>query len=163
MKDIQTIVDENDEIIGYKLRREITIDDIYRVSALWIQNSRGDVLIAQRGYMKSNNPWKWSAAVAGTINEWENYEENIYKEAEEEIWLIWELFKKWEKNRVIWKHNYFCQWYSLILDRDIHDFVLEDEVETLRWFTPQELKNLLKHSPEIFTKNFWEKLKDRFL
>jgi hypothetical protein len=40
MKDIQTIVDENDEIISHKHRHEITSEDIYRVSALWIENSK---------------------------------------------------------------------------------------------------------------------------
>lgn len=87
-ENIQIIVNEQDEEIGVKHRHDITSDDIYRVSALWIENSHGDVLMSQRGFMKRNNPGKWSAAVAGTIDEGESYSENIYKEAEEEIGLI---------------------------------------------------------------------------
>lgn len=50
------IVNLDDEIIGYKERSKITSQDIYRVSALWIENSKGEILLAQRGFMKRNNP-----------------------------------------------------------------------------------------------------------
>ncbi len=33
------IVNEKDEVIGYKLRSEIQSEDIYRVSCLWITNT----------------------------------------------------------------------------------------------------------------------------
>jgi len=107
MQDIQTIVNEHDEVIWAKLRSEITSDDIYRVSALWLENSSWEVLMSQRGFMKKNNPAKWSAAAAGTIDKWESYDENIYKEVEEELWL-----------------------------------------------SPDEIRNILEFSPEIFTWNF---------
>ena len=85
MSELITIVNLDDEIIGYKPRSEITSQDVYRVSALWIENSKGEILLAQRGFMKRNNPGKWGPAVAGTIDKGESYEENMYKEAEEEL------------------------------------------------------------------------------
>jgi len=63
-EELSIIVNEQDEIIGYKPRREITPEDIYRVSALWIENSKWEILLAQRGFMKTNGPGKWWAAVA---------------------------------------------------------------------------------------------------
>jgi len=158
----QVIVNERDEIIGYKSLSEIGSDDIYRVSALWIENSKGDILLALRGFMKHNNPWKWWAAVAGTIDEGETYEQNIYKEAQEEIGLTWEVFEEHECVRVTGKWNYFCQWYTLVLDRDVSKFVKEEgQVEMIRWFHREELQNLIDISPEIFTENFVEYIKKR--
>ena len=148
---IQIIVNEHDEEIWYKHRSEITSDDIYRVSSLWIENSKGEILMAQRWFMKTNWPGRWWPAVAGTIDKWESYEENIYKEAEEEIGLVWKVFKEDIKLfRDMWNKRFFNQWYTLILDRDISDFILEKpEVESIRWFSQQELRNLLKNCPAI--------------
>ncbi|MEI7562268.1 MAG: hypothetical protein WCJ39_00675 [bacterium] len=50
------VVNEQDEIIGYKERSEIQKEDIYRVTALWITNNKGEILIAQRAFTKRNNP-----------------------------------------------------------------------------------------------------------
>ena len=56
------VVDANDIQIGLKEREDITSGDIYRVSALWLTNSNGDVLLTQRSYTKKNSPGAWSAA-----------------------------------------------------------------------------------------------------
>lgn len=163
MKDIQVIVNEKDEIIGHKHRHEILPNDIYRVSALWIENSAWELLISLRGFSKKNNPGKWSAAVAGTIDEGESYDENIYKEAQEELGITWYTFQKWEKLRAKWKHNYFCQWYFLVADLKIDELVLEyPQVELARWFSPDEIRNILEHSPEIFTSNFRTMLEEKY-
>lgn len=63
------IVNENDEIIGHKARGTLEQLDIYRVSALWIKNSQGDILLAQRKFTKKHDPGKWGPAVAGTNDE----------------------------------------------------------------------------------------------
>ena len=151
-QNIITIVNEDDEIIWEKDRSDVTQDDIYRVSALEVRNSKGDFLLAQRGFLKRKWPWKRSVAVAGTVDAWETYDDNIYKEAEEEIWLIDTVFKKEDKIR---KHtpnsNYFCQYYSAILDKPSEEFVLEEwQVENIRRFSVEEIKHLLKNSPGIF-------------
>ncbi|GAF94063.1 unnamed protein product, partial [marine sediment metagenome] len=77
------IVDDNDKIIGYKERDTLKREDIYRVSALWITNSHGEILLARRHHTKSHRPRKWGPAVAGTVDAGETYEDNIIKEAEE--------------------------------------------------------------------------------
>ena len=102
------IVNENDEIIGYKGKGTLEKSDIYRVSALWIQNSKGDILLAQRKLTKKHSPGKWGPAVAGTNDEGESYESNIIKETEEEIGLKGYGFKKRDKFRRSEKNNFFC-------------------------------------------------------
>ena len=82
-----TIVDENDNIIAQKERANIKPEDIYRVAALWVTNSKGDILLAQRALSKKHDPGKWGPAVAGTVEERETYRANIIKETSEEIGL----------------------------------------------------------------------------
>jgi len=153
------VVDENDNIIGYKDRDSITRNDIYRVSALWITNSNDDILLAQRAFTKSHDPGKWGPAVAGTVDEGESYEDNIIKEAEEEIGLKNIIPKIGPKKRMTGEHNYFDQWYFLKIDKLEKDFTIqESEVETIKWFTKEQLR----HELEINSDKFLAGMKDLF-
>lgn len=107
MTDKIVVVNENDEVVGAKKRGTIATDDIYRVSALWITNSNGDVLLAQRALTKKNDPGKWGPAVAGTVEEGETYLGNITKETEEEIGLKDVQFTEGPKWRVSLERNMF--------------------------------------------------------
>lgn len=148
------IVDENNDIIGTKDRDKIQSGDIYRVSGLWITNSRGDILLAQRKFTKRNDPGKWGPAVAGTIEEGESYEANIIKEAYEELGLKDIKPKSGQVRRNYGIHNYFSQRFYLTCDRGIEDFkIAEDEVEQIRWFERHELQKLIKEKPEMFIKS----------
>lgn len=149
------IVDENDEIIGYKDRLEVNkLIDIQRASAIWITNSKGEILIAQRKRSKAHDPGKWGPAAAGTLEEGDTYESNAKKEAEEEIGLIGVEFQKGPKVRIHIpekKKNYFMQWYSAVVDKDAPEFVLqEDEVEAVRWISLGDLEKELQQNPDQF-------------
>ena len=99
---------------------------------------------------KKQDPNKWGPAVAGTVDEGETYEQNIVKEAEEELGLK-EKFEKGPKIRINGRYNYFCQWYVLKTDKDISEFkIQEDEVSEIKWWTKEELKEQLKTDPELF-------------
>ena len=145
------IVNDQDEIIDAKDRDALNPQDIYRVSALWITNSRDEILLAQRHHNKKHNPMKWGPAVAGTVEEGETYEENIIKEAEEELGLknIKPVLSR--KTKSDQKYIHFTQLYTLKLDKDIKEFkIQEDELEGIKWFTPKELEQDLKEHSEIF-------------
>ena len=148
------VVDKNDHIIWHIPRHERKPNDIFRVSALWIHNSKGDILLAQRQKNKESNPNKWSAAAAGTNAEGETYESNIYKEAEEEIGLTGVIFEPRMKiDRTDGEFPFFCQWYSCTIDREIDDFrIQQEEVQDLRWWPKEELKKAIQETPELFTK-----------
>lgn len=142
------IVNTDDEIIGYKARGSITKEDIYRVSALWITNSKGEILLAKRHHTKLHRPNMWGPAVAGTNEESETYESNIIKEAKEEIGLKHIKPTLGPKLEITDSHH-FTQWFTLKVDESISDFKIQtDEVEEIKWFTPQELKNKLQRQPE---------------
>ena len=145
------IVDENDKIIDHKNRSNLKKEDTYRVSALWITNSFGEILLARRHHTKTHHPRKWGPAVAGTVDEGETYEDNIIKEAEEELGLKNIKPKLGPKTRTDDEYHNFTQWYILSVDKNIDEFkIQEDEVEEVRWFPPDELRKQLQEHSEYF-------------
>jgi len=151
IKERIAIVNDQDEVIGYKGRETITKEDIYRVATLWITNSRGEILLAQRKFTKQHDPGKWGPAVAGTVDEGETYDSKIIKEAEEEIGLKDIKPGLGPKRRVKDEYNYFSQWYKLVVNRPIEDFTIqEEEVERVKWFTRHELEQELRECPNDY-------------
>lgn len=148
------IVDEKDNIIGYKERNELVSTDIYRVTGLWLTNSEGKILLAKRAANKKHHPNKWGPAVAGTVELGESYDDNIIKEASEEISLINIKFIKGPKVFINKEYIHFVQWYTAVVDKKIEDFVVSiEEVSELKWFDKQELENELKKNPDNFLPN----------
>jgi len=148
------IVDEQDNIIGSKERSKVTYEDVYRVTGLWITNSSGEILLAQRSFAKSHSPGCWATAVSGTVEEGESYEENIYKEAEEELGIKNVKFTEGPHTRSEGPWQHFTQWYFLKTDQKAEDFIIDKtEVEQVKWFKKDELTKLIKENPEQFVKS----------
>ena len=95
MREKVIVVDKNNNIIGSKYRDELQSNDIIRVVGVWIENEKGEVLIAQRSFNKKHDPGKWGPAVAGTLEEGESYALNILKEVKEEIGISLSLWISW--------------------------------------------------------------------
>ena len=132
--EIIPVVNENDEIISFKDRSKIKTNDIYRVSGLWVFNSKGAVLLAKRAKTKKNNPGFWGPGVAGTVNKNETYESNIIKESFEELGLKDISFEKINKEKTNGEHKYFCQWFKTIIDKEISEFKIQtSEVDEIKW------------------------------
>lgn len=151
-KTLYTVVDENDNAIGAKTKAEISREELYRVAALWIVNSRGENLLAKRSLSKSHDPGAWGPAVAGTVEEHETYEQNIVKEIDEEIGLQNLQLTTGPKIRIEGAYNYFAQYFIALVDLAPDAFKPRPgEVDEVRWFTTQELEKLLTTTPEMFT------------
>jgi isopentenyl-diphosphate delta-isomerase len=147
------IVDDKDQPIGLKTYDHIEYEDIYRVSALWLKDtSSHDVLITQRKWSKHIDPGKWMAAASGTIEEGEDYDENIVHEIEEEIGLSnLSLTKGPKQYSDDGQHKYFVQWYLSEVDKNKVEIVLqEDEVEAYEWVDLDEVIKSVSLNPEKF-------------
>jgi isopentenyldiphosphate isomerase len=153
------IVNEQDEIIGYKERGELGPKDICRVTGLWVTSPEGDTLLARRAFTKKHNPGKWGPAVAGTVEEGETYESNIIKEAEEEIGLVKFSPQISFKNRRSRGHEYWGQWFTAVVDRSYPFKKQDEEVEEIRWFSKNELIKFLEETPEELLSNLKEYIK----
>lgn len=145
------VVNEEDEIIGYKDRKDRNPKDIFRATCLWVADKEGNILLAQRALKKEHAPGLWSLAVGGTVEEGETYESNIIKEAKEEIGLVGLSFKLISKIRFF---DCFTQLYSTVVDRDYPFLKQDEEVENIKWFSQKELEELLLTKREMFTVNF---------
>lgn len=152
MKDLCQIVDDQDNIIGAKLRSEIDYArDCYRVSGLWLTNSVGRILIAQRLMTKDKDPGKWGPAVAGTLEVGETYESNIYKEAKEEIGLTGYTFTLGPKMRFDNPRRCFTQWFKVVCDKSEDEFTPQPtEVECVRWIVKEDLVQDVKANPDKY-------------
>lgn len=148
------VVNEKDEIIGYKDRKDRNTQDITRVAGLWVKDKENNILLAQRALHKDHDPGLWGPAVAGTVEEGETYESNIIKEAEEEIGLVGFKPIPWKKSLKSTSHKYFSQRFVTVVDHDYPFVKQDDEVEALKWFSKTELLSLLKENPEIFLASF---------
>ncbi|MEK7155375.1 MAG: NUDIX domain-containing protein [Patescibacteria group bacterium] len=152
-----TIVDENDNPIGAKERDALGADDIYRVAAIWITKPGGDILMAQQAQSKKNDPGKWGPAVAGTIEEGEEYAANALKEAVEEIGLMINP-KKLEKGPRIRLHppggNLFCQWFTYVTDMPTDVMELnKEEVAQVRWLSRDVVKQMIEKEPKLLVES----------
>jgi isopentenyldiphosphate isomerase len=114
-------------------------------------NSFGEILLAKRHHTKIHHPEKWGPSVAGTVDEGETYEDNIIKETEEELGLKNIKPELGPKTKIDDEYHHFTQWYTLCIDKNISGFrIQEDEVELIKWFSPEELSKQLQEHPEKF-------------
>lgn len=152
------VVDDNDNVIGHKPREAVDAEKLtYRVSALWMTNSKGEVLLARRAYTKVHNPGRWGPAAAGTVAEGESYYDNIKKEAKEELGLDGIQFKQGPKSKAEGKYDHFTQWFVCVTDKPAKDFKIQkEEVAEVRWFVISELREALKENPGGFIKGIGE-------
>jgi isopentenyl-diphosphate Delta-isomerase len=157
------VVNDQDEIIGYKDRKDRNPEDIIRISALWVFNSDNEVLIAQRVLSKAHDPGKWGPSAAGTVEHEETYISNIIKETEEELGIIVS-----EKDLIEGPHKfvqnsnrYFCQIYFLKVDLPISTFKIQkQEVEQVRWISVPELESWVESKPEDFIASFQDSFRN---
>ncbi|MBN1645411.1 NUDIX domain-containing protein [Candidatus Woesearchaeota archaeon] len=155
MTDKIIITDEDDNQIGCRTRKDVDKEGLrYRVSSLWITNSKGEFLLAKRALTKKHDPGVWTTAVAGTVEEGESYEQNVVKEAEEELGITKTDFKKEIKLESVGKHKFFVQWFTAQIDKPASEFkIQEDEVAEVKWFTKEEFLQRCRKEPTKFGMN----------
>lgn len=146
------VVNEKDEIIGHKERDNVNPTvDIVRSASLWITNTNGDILLAQRKLTKRSNPGKWSEAVGGTVEGEDDYESTMLREVQEEIGITVTDYKIGPKQYVNSPTRYFVQWYLAVIDAPIEGFTIqEEELEQLAWISEGQLVKELKNNPEKY-------------
>ena len=159
----EIIVNENDEIIGHKYWYDRDENDISRGSSLWVVIPNGNnykVLIAQRSWSRKYNPGEWDVSVGGANEEGESYEDNIYKEAKEEIGLTNTKFTQmYDKPILHKKGSYviegFVMYYIAIGDWRLSDFTpQESEIEALDIVPIDDLLRDSFENPDKYTPNF---------
>lgn len=164
MSNIALLTDEHGIFIGQKDRNELEAGDIVAISSLLLENSRGELLIAQRSLAKRNDPGLWGPSAAGTLEPGETFLSNIIKEAEEEIGLAGlqpkETFRMhyWRKNDGVGRYG-VC--FHARTDWTLDKFKLqEEEVAAVRWMDKFQLLKEVSDHPENFVGSAerWQKM-----
>ena len=160
MKNNIIVVDDNDCITDYKPREIVDKENLrYRVSALWIENSKGEILLAKRAYTKSHYPGRWGPSVSGTVEKGESYEDNIIKESEEELGLENIKLIQGPKFKRDTEYKHFTQWFFTTINKPAEKLKIQsEEVAEVKWFTKEELKKLFKNNPRDFIPSLKEML-----
>lgn len=145
MNAIVPIVNDQDEVVEHKQRNDIDYTkDIFRSASLWITNSEGQILLAQRSNDKKVDPGKWAEAVGGTVEGDDSYEATIYREAQEELGIINQKFEMGPKQFVDTPSaRYFIQWYTVKLNWPLENFHPQtSELQAIGWWSKDQLRNI---------------------
>lgn len=145
------IVNEQDEIIGYKERQDCNLQDIVRATGLWVKDKNGNILLAQRSFNKKYDPGLWGPAAGGVVEKGETCESCIIREAKEEIGLKGIIFNPGPKIRLPDCFGYF---FVAVVDRNYKFTKQDKEVEQIKWFSRNELEKLVKEKPGMFMNEF---------
>ncbi len=160
--EIFDIVDENDRVIGRRLRRDVHRDgDKHRAIHVLVFNSRGDVFLQKRSMSKDTCPGAWDSSASGHLDCGEDYDACAIREVREEIGLVLQsapqrLFKIDAREETGWEFVwvYRCESEG--------PFVLHpEEIERGGWFTPAEVTQWMAKRPQDFASGLiliWKRL-----
>lgn len=158
------VVNEQDEIIGYKERKDTEQRDIRRIVALYVFNKNKEFLIAKRHSSKIIDPDLWGPSVAGTVDESSDYDYDttVVKEAEEEIGLkdIKPIFLKKMFYETSNARRFTAVYYMTIDSSSITLKIQEDEVSEIRWITKDELEKWFEDRPQDFVPSFFRTIEN---
>lgn len=159
------LVDENDEIIGYKLRRDLEQTDRWRIITIWIENSHGEILLSQRADNLKNNPGCWGPACAGTVVKGQSYLECAKQELAEELGITDLDIKEFVKIPYISDNGNrrVCQFYKATADLDPTKLNLQPgEVKAAKWISRPALRQQIADHRDQFVSSasMWPELFD---
>ena len=145
------VVDESDNIIGYKTRYECHHDKtlIHRTVGALIFNDKGQLLLQKRSQTKDMEAGLWGISAAGHVTQGQTDDEAVHRELQEELGINAPL-------------TFVCKFItrndmeteSAALFKGIHNgpFTPDDEeVDEVRFFDPREIKLFVVQRKLILT------------
>lgn len=160
--EIFDIVNERDEVIGRKPRREVHRDgDKHRAVHVLIFNADGKVFLQKRSMSKDTFPGAWDSSASGHLDCGEDYDACAVREVREELGFKLpscpaRLFKldacSGTGQEFVW--IYRCQAEGPF---QLHP----QEIERGDWFSPEQVTKWIAERPQDFASAFvmiWKKL-----
>ncbi len=170
------VVNENNEIQVNRWTTKKEIHELglwHRAAHVWVFNSKGEILIQLRATGKIWLPSLWDGSVAGHINAGEDPWDGAVREVLEEIGLYISTFslRKWKVKKQATRfkgllNNEFWYIAFLLFDGKAEDLKLqEEEVQEVKFITPEGLRKELQDNPEKYTplKSYWLEVIDEIL
>jgi isopentenyldiphosphate isomerase len=154
-EEIFDVVNERDEVIGQKPRREVHANGLWhRAVHVFVFNARGEIFLQKRSLKKDMSPGKWDSSSSGHLDTGETYDACAVREVREEIGLTLaqppeRLFKIDAGRETGWE---FCWIYRCASEGP---FTLHpDEIETGEWFAPAAVTQWVNEKPQDFASAF---------
>jgi len=154
-EDIFDIVNEHDEVIGQRPRREVhQLGLRHRAVHILVFNALGQVFLQKRSQLKDTAKGKWDSSTSGHVDAGEDYDTSAVRELGEEIGLFvtqppQRLFKVAAAKETGWE---FCWVYRCESEGP---FVLHpEEIETGGWFAPETVTQWVAEKPLEFARAF---------
>jgi len=152
------IIDKNNNVIDRVPRSEMRKKNLrYRVSAVFVFNSRGEVLITKRTKTKDVYPGLYEIP-GGALSSGESYEQNVIRELREELGIIRPRLKflfdiSYEDN---FKKE-IAKVYSCIYKGEIKP--QKEEIESYFFISIDNFKKMIKEDQDKFCPDRLEMIK----
>lgn len=153
--ELLAIVDEHDEVIGSKARREIHSQGLrHRAVHILVFDPDGRVCLQKRSLSKDVNPGAWDTSAAGHVDFGETYESAALRELMEELGIprnesFCSIGRIEACELTGWE---FVQVYATRSTRDLNPNPAE--IDMLKWVSHGELERLLEDENVTLTRSF---------
>ena len=154
-EEIFDIVDERDEVVGQRTRREVhQLGLLHRAVHVLVFNARGEVFLQKRSMTKDKSPGLWDSSASGHVDAGEAYDATAARELREEIGLTEERtperilrIKACAETDAEFVWVYRCEAGG--------PFVLHPgEIERGDWFAPEAVTKWVNEKPQEFASAF---------
>ena len=148
------VVDENDRVIGKASRKECHSNPelIHRGVFIAIFNSAGELLLQKRSMQKDLNPGKWVASSSGHVDSGDSYEKAAKRELFEELGIKKKLKFMFDFDNYSKKQR---EKMKVVIIRYDGPFKINpEEIEYVKFFKIEEIKNMIDKNKNDFTPGF---------
>lgn len=145
--ELRDLYDENKKLTGEVIRKGdiIPAGRYILVVVVWMQNSKGELLIQQRSFTKNSYPGKW-ATTGGHPKSGETSIQGMLTEINEELGIIVKENELEFINTFTDDEDTFVDSYYLNKDFEIKDMILQkEEVETVKWLSIKEFEKMISN------------------
>ena len=160
--EIWDLYDENRHIIGEHIRGiELPENGYHLVVHIWIKNSKGQYLIAQRAASRPSNPLMWECQ-GGSVLKGETSLQGALREVKEEVGIDLDE----NKGHVVFSHTrHYVEGkkFNDIMDVWLFEYngitdldqATTDEVAQIKWLYPDEIKKLFEEHQFVSTLEYF--------